>query len=191
MALIKLNNNSISAVTALPAGVGGSLVLLNTNSSDTDVASFNFDSTYINSTYDTYFIHGVIEAQTDNVHQNIRFSSGGSFETGGSDYGYEIQNLAGAIDENEAVSLIRMTRNETGNAAGENFNFSFYLYASQDSGQRTAVIGSSCYKMLDQNSLLATVFAGQRMTPKTNDGIQILPSSGNLQGTVSLYGVKT
>jgi len=53
MALVKYNNNSISAVTALDSVPSGSLVLLATNTITSGVASSSFTSN-IDSTYDTY-----------------------------------------------------------------------------------------------------------------------------------------
>ena len=52
MALVKYNNNSISAVTALDSIASGSLVLLNTNTITSGVSSSSFTSN-IDSTYDT------------------------------------------------------------------------------------------------------------------------------------------
>ena len=53
MALVKYNNNSISAVTAAASIPSGSMVLLNTNTITSGVSSSSFTSN-INSTYSTY-----------------------------------------------------------------------------------------------------------------------------------------
>jgi len=69
MAIIKPNNNTLSAITALPngivssdalaSGVGGSMVKLQTQTvTGSTVANVTFTSTYLTSTYTTYFLTG-------------------------------------------------------------------------------------------------------------------------------------
>jgi len=77
MALVKYNNNSISAVTALDSIASGSLVLLATNNITSGVSSSSFTSN-IDSTYDTYIFKFInIHPQTDNVFFNYNFSTDG------------------------------------------------------------------------------------------------------------------
>lgn len=57
MAIITLNNNSLSSVTSLPAAIStGSLVHINTQTVSTAVSYINFDN-QLSSTYDTYVIY--------------------------------------------------------------------------------------------------------------------------------------
>ena len=53
MALVKYNNNSISAVTAAASIPSGAMNLITTNTISSGVSSSSFTSN-INSTYDTY-----------------------------------------------------------------------------------------------------------------------------------------
>ena len=80
MALVKYNNNSISAVTALDSVPSGSLVLLATNTITSGVASSSFTSN-IDSTYNTYMFKFI------NIHpaSDAHFTFNGSTD-GGSNY---------------------------------------------------------------------------------------------------------
>ena len=75
MALVKYNNNSISAVTALDSIPSGSLVLLATNTITSGVSSSSFTSN-IDSTYDTYLFKYInIHAGTNNAKFQFNLSS--------------------------------------------------------------------------------------------------------------------
>ena len=81
MALVKYNNNSISAVTALDSVPSGSLVLLATNTITSGVASSSFTSN-IDSTYNTYLFKYInIHAGTNDAKFQFNFStdSGSSY----------------------------------------------------------------------------------------------------------------
>ena len=81
MALVKYNNNSISAVTALDSVPSGDMVLLATNTITSGVASSSFTSN-IDSTYKTYIFKFInIHPATDGV----TFQFNGSVD-GGSNY---------------------------------------------------------------------------------------------------------
>jgi hypothetical protein len=78
MALVKYNNNSISAVTALDSIASGSLVLLATNTITSGVASSSFTSN-IDSTYNTYLFKFIsIHGATDGSEFTVNFRDGSS-----------------------------------------------------------------------------------------------------------------
>ena len=82
MAIIRANNNTLSAVTALPTAIAtGSLVKLLSQSNVSAQSSYDVSSTYINSTYDDYFftINCITSATTDFY---ARFFVGGTIVTG-------------------------------------------------------------------------------------------------------------
>jgi len=82
MALVKYNNNSISAVTALDSIPSGDLVLLATNNITSGVASSSFTSN-IDSTYNTYMFKFInIHPASDGVRFHFQVST-----NGGSSYG--------------------------------------------------------------------------------------------------------
>jgi len=84
MAIIKPNNNTLSAITSLPAAIPtGSMVLLNTTTVTSDTTNIDFNSSLITSTYGIYEI--VIEylssANSSAVDTDINLSTdnGSSF----------------------------------------------------------------------------------------------------------------
>ena len=78
MALVKYNNNSISAVTALSSLPAGGLNLLATNNITSGVSSSSFTSN-IDSTYDTYVFKYInIHPASTNTHFRVNFRDGGS-----------------------------------------------------------------------------------------------------------------
>ena len=55
MAIIKVNNNTLSSVTSLPFATGG-LVKLNTTDITSSTATLTFDNILITDTYDKYIM---------------------------------------------------------------------------------------------------------------------------------------
>jgi len=99
MALVKYNNNSISAVTALDSIASGSLVLLNTNTITSGVSSSSFTSN-IDSTYDTYMFKFInIHPANDGAQFEFNFST-----DGGSNYNVTKTSTAVDVYHNEADS---------------------------------------------------------------------------------------
>ena len=106
MALVKYNNNSISAVTALDSVPSGDMVLLNTNTITSGVASSSFTSN-IDSTYNTYVFKFI------NIHpssEGNRFRFQGSTD-GGSTYGVNITS-----------SFFKAFHNEADNSSGVSYD---------------------------------------------------------------------
>jgi hypothetical protein len=78
MALVKYNNNSISAVTALGSLPAGGLNLITTNTISSGVSSSSFTSN-IDSTYDTYMFKYInMHPASDGVRFQVNFRDGGS-----------------------------------------------------------------------------------------------------------------
>ena len=79
MALVKYNNNSISAVTAAASIPSGSMVLISTNTVSSGVSSVSITSG-IDSTYSTYMVKYInLHSASNNVQPQINFSiDGGS-----------------------------------------------------------------------------------------------------------------
>jgi hypothetical protein len=75
MAIITLNNNSLSGVTALPAGVGGSLVKL-AETSASSISSVDLNG-YFTSDYDIYkvYIDGIV-SNTNGNYLGLQFNTG-------------------------------------------------------------------------------------------------------------------
>ena len=84
MSLIKLSNQSLSAITTLPAAIPtGSMVLLNTTTITSDTTNLDFNSSLITSTYAVYeiIIEYMSSANSSAVDTNFKLSAdnGSSF----------------------------------------------------------------------------------------------------------------
>jgi len=96
MALSKIRSQSVDltddyAFTGTVSGAGG-LVLLNTVTLDNDTtASVTFDETYINATYDNYFITIHWQVETDSQKLSARFLQTGGTEITDTNY---MRNIA-------------------------------------------------------------------------------------------------
>ena len=104
MALVKYNNNSISAVTAAASIPSGSMVLLNTNTITSGVSSSSF-TTNINSTYSTYVF------KFTNIHpatNDIFFEFNGSDDTSSHAYNITKTTTLFAAEHNEANSVAQL-----------------------------------------------------------------------------------
>lgn len=97
MALVKYNNNSISAVTALDSVPSGDMVLLATNTITSGVASSSFTSN-IDSTYNTY-VFKLINMHPATNNSTIHFQGS---TNGGSSYGVTITSTVFNAYHNEA-----------------------------------------------------------------------------------------
>ena len=78
MALVKYNNNSISAITAAASIPSGGLNLITTNTISSGVSSSSFTSS-IDSTYDTYMFKFInLHPATNNIKFQYNFTTDGS-----------------------------------------------------------------------------------------------------------------
>jgi len=98
-------------------GAGGMDLLLDTTF--TSAGNHDISSTYINSTYDDYYLVFNLDPATDNVHLNIEVFVGGSVLSGDV-YGSEVAILsASAYYNDNDTSSFRLNSHGIGNAVGE------------------------------------------------------------------------
>jgi len=129
MSIIKPNNNTISAITALPAGVAGMDYLGTTTiSSGVTTVDITLDTT----NYGTFkFMLNGVQSETDDDSIRMRYSidGGSSFKTGSTDYGYASweQRQSGSFSSNidNDTDNFPMTHGETkiGTAGSERTNY--------------------------------------------------------------------
>ena len=186
MALSKILSSSFETDPA-------NLVLLNTvTTTDATTTNIDFDSTYINSTYDNYYVIANIRAVTDSTSCRLRFSNSGTFQTGASYYGVGKLDEGGTTLNDNAIDYLLLTASNIGNASTEGASFVLNLNAlpsttspstamwnsstRNNSGYHGLNIGSACANNVDEH-----------------DGIRFYMSSGNFaSGTsITLYGVKS
>ena len=115
---------------ASASGNFGNLVLLNTvTTTDATTTNIDFDSTYINSTYDNYYVIANIKSATDSTSCRLRFSNGGTFQTGASYYGIGKLDEGGTTLNDNAIDYLLLTASNIGNASTEGASFVLNLNA--------------------------------------------------------------
>ena len=169
------------------AEAGGGLVQLSsTTVSGSSVSSIDFTSSIITSTYDTYYFTIMMSPETDNASLWVRFSDGGSFNSGSSDYGYVRINDSGftATNGNSALQINDASDSSIANAwQGE-----LTLLNPQNSSVKTVI---NYHGQRNDGDPALNLGGGQRLTAEANDGIRFLFSSGNVSvgSRVTCYGI--
>ena len=199
MALLFAKNNSLSAVTSLPASVsGGALNLLSTQTASSS-ATIDFTSG-IDSTYKVYmFKYYNIHPATDNVKFNVNFRDGDTnfdaVKQTSAFYAYNnetsgdttLSYSAGGdlVNSTSAHSLVL----SMGNDADECCSGSLFLFNPSSTTFVTQFFSqTSSYSY--QNYTYDWKTAGYCNTTSAIDGVQFSMSSGNIDsGTIKLYGV--
>jgi hypothetical protein len=199
MALVKYNNNSISAVTALDSIASGSLVLLSTQTASGS-SSISFTS-QLTSTYNTYIFKFInINPATDGA----EFTFQGSTDSG-SNYNTTITSTffraihdeadtttdlsySGAHDQAQGTAFQNVII-DTGNGSDESGVGDLYLYSPSDTTfVKHFLIRTSHYNAA--NYAVDQYHAGYFNTTSAIDAIQFKCNSGNFDGTIKLYGLR-
>jgi hypothetical protein len=154
--------------------------------SATSAASFEINSTYINSTYDNYLMFIDATPVTDAQTLRMRFLHSDSVHTG-SDYFYETEVHSSSTHsyDHDAADHIRMVYQTAGNATGEGLNLFCTLSQVNSTSRPTIVKGD--YTIVD-----GTFNGGQDLGGRTNaiTGIHLYFGSGNIiMNDFAIYGV--
>lgn len=198
MALITLNNNSLTNITSLPAGVGGSMVLLETITV-TSVASITVGASNIDSTYDHYQIVGYdLRPETDGAHGRMRFTIGGTEQSGASDYSkVDFRMYSGAasggfyVNDGNASYVEHAFGESIGNDATSRNSFVMNLFNPANTSDHTYGFSNVVGNDLTPN--MSHRFTGYKLHQiGAVDGVNLFWSSGNFaaEGKIKLYGVK-
>jgi len=199
MALNFANNNSLSAITALPASIsGGGLNLISTQTASSS-SSLSFTSG-IDSTYKEYIFKFInIHPVTDTAKLQVNFRDGSSAfdatktttvfnaqhnEAGSStELGYQSGN-----DIAQGTGYQDLTRN-TGNGNDESTSGTLHLFSPSDTTfVKHFICESNSYFGNDQTEKLHV--AGYCNVTAAIDGVDFKFSSGNIDsGVIKLYGV--
>ena len=201
MALLFAKNNSLSAVTALPASVsGGSLNLISTqtaSSSATIDFTSGLDSTYKEYIFKFYDVHPA----TDNADFNFQTST-----NGGSSYGVTVTNSYFSAYHNEGgsytslayrsgVDLAQSTNfielgDEIGNENDQCFAATLHLFDPSNTTFVKHYLYRGSHTQGNGDYMVDIFSAGYFNTTSALDAIQFKFSSGNIDsGTIKLYGV--
>ena len=115
-----IGSDGVLSGTGSPAMVK----LLNATWSTT-ISAYDVTSTYINSTYDTYYITWRFAPTSDSVNLMLRFFHDGAVDTG-NNYGWETTNtFTNTTLTSNAGGGINLCLSYSGNATGEHINATF------------------------------------------------------------------
>ena len=199
MALNFANNNSLSAITTLPASISGGGMTLISEQTASSSATIDFTSN-IDSTYDSYVFKFInIHASNDNVEFNVNFRDGGSsfdaVKTTTNFFAYHTEN--DSLASISYGSLFDLAQSTSGQ------NLSYGMGSGNDeclSGTLTLFNPSSTTfvkhflhsgnRYVGSNISANDFVAGYGNTTSAVTGIQFKMSSGNIDsGVIKLYGI--
>jgi hypothetical protein len=205
MALVKHNNNSISAVTSMASLSTGDMTLIKevTASSDASISFVDGSSDVVlDSTYPIYKFEFIsIHPATDNSDSQFNMSSdsGSNYNVTKTSTVFEAyQNEAdtqGAVGYGSSYDLAQSTSNQSlmnavGNDNDQGSNGSLLIFNPSS----TTFVKHYIYKgnhITGGNSSVNWFVAGYGNTTSAIDGIKFQMSSGNIDsGTIKLYGIK-
>tara|TARA_R100000426_G_scaffold3102_1_gene5276 strand:- start:368 stop:967 length:600 start_codon:yes stop_codon:yes gene_type:complete len=199
MSIIKLNNQSISAITSLPAAIPtGALVHIKTQSTAGSVSSVSFvhgsNDVVFDNTYKYYIVRGQgIRMDTSGQNFVIKFSENTGSSYSDSD-GVEKYNSAksGATGNSlQYRSAARITGQGLKTNSGFAAFFELTITNASSSSIRTYVTGY-CGNTKDNDHELFASYTYKHGNANATDAFQIATNSGVLNaGSISLYGVVT
>jgi len=199
MALTKISNNSLSAISSLPASIPtGALTLLSTQTASAS-ASIEFTSG-LDSTYNSY-IFKMIDIHPETNGSNITFQcstdSGSTYATTvTSTYfqAFHFENDSGANLEYAAAKDLAQSTSFQNIATGigsdndQNYGGSLQLYnPSSDTFVKHFIVNGNSADASDIT--INQIPAGYFNTTSAIDAIQFKMSSGNFDGIIKMYGV--
>ena len=160
-----------------------------------NVAQYDIDSTYINSTYDTYKVIGRLVLASDNQNLFLRFFSGGSI-LDGSVYAREAESTGSSThDGSNSTSILAVPNGfNVGNNGGEGTTFEFLIQNVNNTTQPACVNVQSANFESSVGNHFGAVYSGTLLKAQAStvvNGLRFVSSSGNLYtGNIKLYGIK-
>ena len=200
MALNFCNNNSLSAITSIPAAIsGGSLNLISTttaSSSSTLSITSGLDSTYKEYIFKFYNIHP--SADGENLQFNFSVDGGSNYNVTKTDVVFRAYHAEGGgaqgLDYQTSLDVAQSTgfanlNTGLGNQNDESLSGILHLF---DPSNTTFVKHYIVRTFVNHDSELAIDFfsGGYANTTSAVDAIQFKMASGNIDsGVIKLYGV--
>ena len=198
MAIKVANNQSLTAITALPSAVsGGAMTLLATETASSS-ATITFDSN-IDDTYDEYvFKFYDINPGTNDVNFQVNFRDGSTAydATKTTTFFRALHNENGATtalayrtgDDVAQGTGVQKLGHGIGSVADESLAGTLTLYAPSNT---TFVKHFIATTNLNEHSdvTVQSFIAGYCNVTAAIDGVQFSMSSGNFDGVIKLYGV--
>jgi len=196
MAITRLNNNSITSITALPSGVGGDvndMKLLNTVTISSNLTSVTWGSSYITDTHKVYILYfkNIMLNQNDNV--GVRIGADGvisssSYRKGGFADSFESTAYGGV--SGSADNKFPFGGHHENTAGGEPFSGQVTFYNMREARNKHMIMqgvrdGVNSHRLDVKGSILDTT--------SVFNTIQILVNGAGVMdnGQLSLYGLRT
>ena len=199
MSLTKISNNSLSAISTLPASIPtGALTLLSTQTASSS-ASISFTSG-IDSTYDSYVFKFIdINPATDGTFFQTNFStdSGSNYNVTKTTTYFVARHDEGDTDTQlaykTAFDLAQSTSSQSitqtlGNGADETASGTLQIFNPSSTTFVKHFI-STTNNYTDANFSQNIFVAGYANTTSAIDAIKFEMSSGNFDGIIKMYGV--
>ena len=188
---IAISSSGVATFSQSPVGTGLNLLLNATISSA--VSEYDISSTYINSTYDAYWLQASLLPATDGANAYARVFVGGAVQTG-SIYGIEVAGRDGSYyTSGNATEQFYFNRDTCGNATGEGLTYQL-LMQNVNSTTRPFTIegGSNTYTTSGNHK--TNGFGGSLIVANASNvvnGFRLYFNTGNIaSGTVQLYGLR-
>ena len=158
------------------------------------VSEYDVSSTYINSTYDDYFVKFNFFPATDNVDLEFRVFVGGAIQTGNI-YGLETAGMSSSTyDNSNATDNGKFNTTSFGNASGEGASGHFFMHNINSTTHSFTMMGQSTQYNTSASpnvNHFSTHLIPANAANVVN-GIRFYMSSGNIEsGNVKVYGVNT
>jgi len=200
MALNFANNNSLSAITSLPASISGGGMTLIQEQTASSSSTISFTSG-IDSTYDVYVLKGLdIHGSVDGTGLQLNFST-----DGGSNYNVTKTTTSFSASHNEADTSASLTyetsldraqstsdvkiMNNQGADNDQSLCFDFILYnPSSTTFVKHFIIKTQSIQYTDGSKIVFS--AGYCNTTNAINAIRLQMGSGNIDsGAIKLYGI--
>lgn len=197
MALSKIQAESMNladnfAFTGTVTG-GGNLVKLLDATISSPVSSYDIDSTYINSTYDSYEIEYVLRCVADNHHLYSRVFVGGTIQTG-SIYNHTISSQGDTSNDADGTSqtAFRMNRFSVGDETGAFIGGRMRLQNVNSTSFSYFHTGMGISWRYPSTQYTGTSYSGSLSLANRADvvnGLRLYYASNIESGTIKVYGI--
>tara|TARA_R100000951_G_scaffold13890_1_gene10937 strand:- start:320 stop:916 length:597 start_codon:yes stop_codon:yes gene_type:complete len=197
MALSKIQAESMNladtyAFSGTVSGTPSDMKLLLNETISSSIGQYDISSTYINSTYDTYYLDASFRPESDSKLLYMKPFVGGVISDSGLAYAnFNIDT--GQRVFSDSTTNIRCAYNAVGNANGESISLNGYLQNINSTTIPWCFSGMSNYYMTNGYHGSNCVTGGYVVANRALvvNGLRLLFSGSNIQeGTVKLYGLR-
>jgi len=204
MALVKYNNNSISAVTSAASIPSGAMTLIKTLTADNS-ANLSFvhgtDGVVLDSTYPIYqfiFVNPSIRSNTEKLGFNVSIDSGSNYniaKTSSAFRAYHGENGSGGVlqyygdDDLAQGTGLQPIQNGGNSDADSCISGDMFLFNPSS----TTFVKHFIMKSNNNNSggrSQVLYIAGYANTTSAINAVRFQANTGNIDGKIKLYGIK-